>query len=140
MEMYQTYILVINLRKLNDAEVKELCQVKISNKFAALEKDEEEEEEDGGGGGRAWEGITENTEASATESLGYYELKQHKPLYVEECSKLLEQKKQAKLQWLQNPCQTNGDNLNNVQHETSITSRNKKREYLKENPLACFVL
>jgi len=28
--------------------------------------------------------------------------------------------------------QTNGDNLNNVRHETGLTLRNKKREYLKE--------
>jgi hypothetical protein len=33
---------------------------------------------------------------------------------------------------LQNPSQTNGDNLNNVRHETSRTFRNKKRKYLKE--------
>jgi hypothetical protein len=33
---------------------------------------------------------------------------------------------------LQNPCETIGDNLNNVRHEASRTCRNKKREYLKE--------
>jgi hypothetical protein len=37
-----------------------------------------------------------------------------------------------KLQWLQNTSQTNGDNLNNLRHETSRTFRNKKRVYLKE--------
>jgi hypothetical protein len=31
-----------------------------------------------------------------------------------------------------NPSQTNGDNLNNIRHETTRTSRNKEREYLKE--------
>jgi hypothetical protein len=39
--------------------------------------------------------------ASATESLGYYELKQHKSWFDEECSKLLDQSKKAKLQLLQ---------------------------------------
>jgi hypothetical protein len=39
--------------------------------------------------------------------------------------------KQAKLQWLQNPSQNNGDNLKNLRHETSRTFRNKKRKYLK---------
>jgi hypothetical protein len=39
--------------------------------------------------------------------------------------------KQAKLQWLQNPSQINGDNLKNLRRETSRTFRNKKREYLK---------
>jgi hypothetical protein len=33
---------------------------------------------------------------------------------------------------LQNPSQTNKDNLNNVRCETSRTFRNKKRQYLKE--------
>jgi hypothetical protein len=38
---------------------------------------------------------------------------------------------QAKLQWLQNPSQTNGDNLKNLRLETSRIFRKKKREYLK---------
>jgi hypothetical protein len=33
---------------------------------------------------------------------------------------------------LQNPSQINGDNLQNLRHESSRTFRNKKREYLKE--------
>jgi 2-oxoglutarate dehydrogenase complex dehydrogenase (E1) component-like enzyme len=70
--------------------------------------------------------------ASATESVGYYELQQQKPCFNKECSKLLDQRKQAKLQWLQNPNQTNEDNLNNVRRETGRTLRNKKREYQKE--------
>jgi hypothetical protein len=45
---------------------------------------------------------------------------------------LLDERKRAKLQWLQNPSQINGDNLNNVRRETSKIFRNKKREYLKE--------
>jgi hypothetical protein len=40
---------------------------------------------------------------SAKESLGYSELKKHKPWFDEGCSKLLHQRKQAKLQWLQDP-------------------------------------
>jgi hypothetical protein len=35
---------------------------------------------------------------STTESLGYYELKQHKSWFDEECSKLLDQRRGAKLQ------------------------------------------
>jgi hypothetical protein len=46
--------------------------------------------------------------------------------------KIVRSRKQAKWQWLQNLSQTNGGNQNNVRHETSRTSRNKKREYLKE--------
>jgi len=81
---------------------------------------------------RACESIRLNIKASATESMGYYKSKQHKLLFDKECSKLLEQSKQAKLQWLHSPSQMHGDNLNNVRHEASTTFRNKKREYLKE--------
>jgi hypothetical protein len=35
------------------------------------------------------------------------------------------------LQWLQDPSEINGDNLNNVRREASKHFRNKKREYLK---------
>jgi hypothetical protein len=43
----------------------------------------------------------------------------------------MDQWKQAKLQWLQNPNQINGDNLQNLRRETSRTFRKKEREYLK---------
>jgi hypothetical protein len=36
------------------------------------------------------------------------------------------------LQWIQNPSEVNGDNLNNVRHEASRHFRNKKMEYLKD--------
>jgi len=35
------------------------------------------------------------------------------------------------MQWLQNPNQSNVDNLNNVRHEASRHFRNKKKEYRK---------
>jgi hypothetical protein len=38
----------------------------------------------------------------------------------------------AKLQWLQDPSEINGDNLNNVRYEASRHFRNKKREYLED--------
>jgi len=57
-------------------------------------------------------------------------LKQHKSWFDEVFSKFSDQRKQAKLQWLQNPRQTNGDNLNNIWHEISRSFRNKKRNYL----------
>jgi hypothetical protein len=44
---------------------------------------------------RAWETISE--------SLGYNELKKHKPWFNEGWPKLLDHRKQAKLQWLQDP-------------------------------------
>jgi hypothetical protein len=59
----------------------------------------------------AWEMIRENITISAKESLGYCEVKKHKPWFDQECSKLVDQRKQTKLKWLQDPSQTNGDNL-----------------------------
>jgi hypothetical protein len=59
-------------------------------------------------------------------------MKQHKPWFDEEWSKLLDHRKHAKLQWLQNPTQTNEkDKLNYVKRKNSRTIRNKKRECVK---------
>jgi hypothetical protein len=52
-------------------------------------------------------------------------LEKHKPRFNEGCSKLLDQRKQSKLQWLQDPSEINGDNLTNVRRETSRHFRNK---------------
>jgi hypothetical protein len=57
------------------------------------------------------------------------------PWFDEGCSKLLDQRKQAKLQWLEVPSEINGDYLNNVRCvrcEASKYFRNKNREYLKD--------
>jgi hypothetical protein len=72
---------------------------------------------------RTWENIKESIKTLAKESLGYYELKQHKPWSDEECSKSLNQRKQEAKQWLQNPNQINGDNLKRVMCEISRTSQ-----------------
>jgi hypothetical protein len=75
---------------------------------------------------RTCENIRENIKTSAKESRGHYELQQHKPLFDDECSKLIERRKQAKLQWLQNPSQVNGDNMDNVRREAIEISGPKK--------------
>jgi hypothetical protein len=80
----------------------------------------------------AWETIRENVKISAIVSLGYHDLNKHKPWFDEGCSKLLDQRKQAKLQWLQDPSEINRYNLNNIRREASRHFRNKKREYLKD--------
>ena len=67
---------------------------------------------------------------SAKESLGLHKLKQHKPWFDEECSVFLDQRKQAKMQWVQDPSQSNVDNQN-VRLEASRHFKNKKKEYLK---------
>jgi hypothetical protein len=65
-------------------------------------------------------------------SLGYYELKTYKTWYHEVCSKLLDQRKQAKLQLLQDLSELTGDKLNNTRGEASRHFRRKTREYLKD--------
>jgi hypothetical protein len=116
-----------NLKNLNDVESKQQFRVEVSNRFAALEDLDTEV-----GINSAWETIRENIKISAIESLGYFELKKHKSWFDEGCSKLLNQRKQAKLQLLQDPSEIYGDNLNNVRREASRRFRNKKREYLKD--------
>jgi len=60
----------INLRKLNELEIRKQYQIKIPNMFAALENISDSEDIN-----RAWENINENLKTSAKESLGLYELK-----------------------------------------------------------------
>jgi hypothetical protein len=89
-----------NLKKLKWVYGKEQYHVATSNRFATLDIN------------KAWETIRENIKILAKERVGYYELKNHKPLFDEGCPKLLDQRKQAKLQWLQHPSKINGDNMN----------------------------
>jgi hypothetical protein len=95
-----------NLKKLNKVESKGQYHVEISNRFTPLETLDAEVDIN-----RAWETITQNIKISAKESLGYYELKKHEPWLDEGCSKLLDQRKQAELQWLHDPSEINRDNL-----------------------------
>jgi hypothetical protein len=73
----------------------------------------------------ALETIRENIKISAKERLGYFELKKDKPWFDEGCSRLLDQSKEAKLQWLHDASEINGDNLINVRREASRYFRNK---------------
>jgi len=114
-----------NLRKVNHLKVRKQYQTEIKNRFVALENLSEDENIN-----RAWENIKENIKTSAKESLGLHELKQHKPWFDEECLGFLDQRKQAKMQWVQDPNQSNVDNLNNVRPDASKHFRNKKKAYL----------
>ena len=70
-----------NVRKLDELEVRKQYEIKISYRFAVLENLSDRKDIN-----RALENITENIKISAKESLGLYELKQHKPWFDEECS------------------------------------------------------
>jgi hypothetical protein len=98
-----------NIKKLNEVEGKEQYCAEISNRFAALENLDTEVDIN-----ITWGTLRDNIKISAKENIGYCELKKHKLWFNEGCSKLLEQRKQAKLQWLQDPREINGDNVNNI--------------------------
>jgi hypothetical protein len=74
--------------------VKEWYQVEISYKFAALESIDESFDIN-----NAWEIIIEIINTSAEGNLRYHRLQHNEP-WFDECSELLDQQKQAKLQWL----------------------------------------
>jgi hypothetical protein len=80
-----------DLKQLDDIEVKEKYQVEIPNRFAALESLDENFDIN-----NAWESIRENIK-TAKGNLGYHRLKHNKPWFDGECSKLIDQRKQAKL-------------------------------------------
>jgi uncharacterized protein YaaR (DUF327 family) len=77
-------------------------------------------------------GNLQNIKNSSEESLGYYELKQHKPWFIKVCLELLDQRKRTRLQWLQDASEINGDNMSNVRCEANRHFKSKKREHLKE--------
>jgi hypothetical protein len=81
---------------------------------------------------RAWETTRKNINISAKENRGYYELKKHEPLFDDGCSKLLDLRKQAKLQWLQDPSVIIEINLNNTRREASRHFTTIKGECLKD--------
>jgi hypothetical protein len=65
-----------NLKKLNDIEGEEQYEVKISNRFRALENLDDDTDIN-----RVLETITEHNKVAAKERLHYYKLKQHKPWF-----------------------------------------------------------
>jgi hypothetical protein len=75
--------------------------------------------------------IKESIQISAKQSLGLYEWKEHKPCFDEEWERFLDQRKQSKVQWLQDPNPSNIDDQTSVRREGSRHFRNKKKEFLK---------
>jgi len=60
-----------------------------------------------------------------------YKLKHHKLWLDEELLCFLDQRKQAQMQWLQDPNESNVDDLNSTRREASRHFRNKKKAHLK---------
>jgi hypothetical protein len=110
-----------DLKRLDDVEVKKKYQVEISISFADLESLDKCFDIQ-----YAWESIRENTNTSAKGNLGYQKLKHNKLLFDDKCSKLIGQRKQAKLQWLRYPNHINRDNLKSLRRDTSKIFRKRK--------------
>jgi len=112
-ESQKSYVERFNLGKLNELEVRN----KISDRFVALENLGDSKDING-----AWENAKENIKTSAKQirwyhlivsntagmsqlktakqSLGLRELRQHKPRFDEEYLRFLDERKQAKMQWV----------------------------------------
>jgi hypothetical protein len=97
------------VRKLHEVDNKGRYQMEILNRFSDLENSDESSDIN-----NVWKSITENIKTSAKDSVGYQRLKHNKPWFDDECSKLMDLRKQVILQWLQNPSEINGDNLKNL--------------------------
>ena len=54
-------------------------------------------------------------------------MKHHKPWFDKKCSKFLDQREQTKIQWVQDPNQSNVDNVNLVRFEAIRYFRRKLR-------------
>jgi hypothetical protein len=115
-----------NLRKLNELDVRKQYQIKISNRYAALGNLNDSKDTT-----RALKNLKVNIKTSDNEILGLYKLKLHKPWFDKECLGFLDQRKQAKVKWLQDPNLSNVHDLNNVGSKASRHFRNKKKEHLK---------
>jgi hypothetical protein len=76
--------------------------------------------------------LDRTSKISAQDSLGYCELREHKSWFDMGCSKLVDWRKQASLQQLQDPSKANEDNVSNVRQKANRLFRNKKREYLTD--------
>ena len=114
---------ISNLRKLRELEVREQCQIKISKRFAVLESLNDREDIN-----RVCENIKGNISTSAKDSLGLYELKQHKPRFDEECLRFFRSKK---MRCLDDPNTSNVDILITVRCEARTHFRNKEKEYFQ---------
>jgi hypothetical protein len=87
---------------------------------------------DNGNINSVWDNVRENIKILAHKRLSYCELRHHKPWFDVECSKLVDERKQAKLQWLQVPSEVNEDNLSNIRQElVDFSGTRKGKEYFK---------
>ena len=120
--LFYSYICI--LRKLNELGVKEKYQVEIIKRFETLENLNVDEKVNS-----SCENIKQNIKTSAKGSLGLHEWKKHNTWFDKECVDFLDQRKQTKMQWIQDPSRSNVDNMKNVRRNVSRYFRNKRRHF-----------
>jgi hypothetical protein len=103
--LHRIHMGMFNLKKLNSIECKEKYRVEVTNNVADLDAE---------GKLIVLGKQLENIKISAQESLSYYEQRKHKTWFDEECSKLLDQRKNAKWHRLQYESEICEDHFNNV--------------------------
>ena len=106
-------------KKLSELEDRIQYWIKISKRFAVLENLNNIEDIN-----RGWENTEQNVKISAKKSPSLYEWEQHK-LCFEGSSRFLDERKQAKMQWLWDLHQSNFDYLNSVRCKTNRYVRKK---------------
>jgi len=84
----------------NMLKVTKQYEIEITNRFGALVN-----WTDGEGTNRAWDSIKDDIKTWTEESLSLHELKRHTAWFEEECLGFLDQRKQAKMQWVQDTSQ-----------------------------------
>jgi hypothetical protein len=114
-----------NLNELLDHETRKEYQMDVANRFSSLEG-LEVSNVDG-----TWVKIRDSIKASAKEKVGVLETHRNKPWFSQGCSELANERKQAKLLWLQNPNDQTAEDFSNVKRNTCRTFKQKKRDYLK---------
>ncbi|KAJ4427240.1 hypothetical protein ANN_24858 [Periplaneta americana] len=122
----QVNISRFNIQKLKDEETKQRYQVEISNRFETLRSSDEVEKELDVNS--VCENIRVSIKIAAEQSIVYYETKEKKPWFDEDCCMVVERREQAKLKFLQDPDEENRDNYYNERREASRTLGNKKRD------------
>jgi hypothetical protein len=115
-----------DIKKLDVRGVKEKYQLEILNRVLSLESLDENSDIN-----NAWESIRENIKTTDKDNIEYQKLKHNKTWFDDKCSKLIDKRKQVKLQWLQNPSQINGNNLQNLNVKPVEHLGTRKGEYLR---------
>ena len=117
---------IISLMNLNELEIRKMYYITYSYRLVALEILNDSQDLN-----RTWESCKETIKTSAKVTLVLHELKQHKEWIVEECLRCLAQRKQVKMQWLQDTNHSNVHNMNNIRRDTSRNFRNKNKVQVK---------